>query len=213
MSQKKQFDNPTLLLIEHGETEFAANGDQEERIHGTKYDLPLTREGHGQAKDVADKVKGFDIASLKTSPMQRAKETAEYVGKATGQEPEEDEGLKPLDAGYLSGMTHDTAKARMEYYVKNAHKQIPGSEGTYGDWWNTASSRMAKRLKETESIHKSSGQGAVDVLHSSEIASMPDIVKGDPPKLWGERQIPGPGRISAVEKQGGRWQFMEDWNG
>src|SRR6266436_2402493 len=127
-TEKKQFANPTLLLIEHGQTEFAGETPSQERIHGIKYDLPLTREGHNQAQASADKLKGHDIASLKTSPMQRAKETAEYISDTTGQKAEVDEDLKPLDAGYLSGMTHATSKARMEYYVKNPHKEIPGGE-------------------------------------------------------------------------------------
>src|SRR5258707_2010192 len=97
-SQKKQFDYPTPLLVEHGETAFSGNGDTSERIHGTKYDLPLTLEGHRQAADVADKLKGHDIATLKTSPMQRAKETADVVGDAIGKKPEEDEELNRLDA-------------------------------------------------------------------------------------------------------------------
>ncbi len=207
-AEKKQFENPTLLLVEHGETEFAGTDAKSERIHGTKYDLPLTREGHNQAQQAADKLEGHDIASLKTSPMKRAKETAEYISDTIGQKAEVDEDLKPLDAGYLSGMTHATSKARMEYYVKNPHKEIPGGE-TYGGWWDMASNRMAKRLREAE---KTPGQAHIDVLHSSEIASMPSIIKGEGPTIT-SRHIPGSGNISAVVKQGGKWQFKEDWNG
>jgi broad specificity phosphatase PhoE len=209
LSDKKQFDYPTLLLVEHGETEFSGDDDKSERIHGIKFDLPLTLQGHRQASSVADMLKDHDIATLKTSPMQRAKETAEHVGDAIGLEPEEDDDLKPLDAGYLSGMTHDAAHSRIEYYVKNPHKPIPEGQA-YGDWWDTASERMAKRLKETE---RTPGQAHVDVLHSSEIASMPQIIRGDPPTIWGEKQIPGPGKISAVEKHGSRWQFNPNWEG
>jgi broad specificity phosphatase PhoE len=208
MASKKQFDNPTLLLVEHGETEFSGDSDKTERIHGTKYDLPLTREGHNQAADVADKLKDYDIASVKTSPMKRAKETAEYISDATGVPAEPDDGMKPLDAGYLSGMTHEASKARIEYYVKNPHKQIPDGQ-SYGDWWDTASERMQHRLKEVE---KTPDQAHVDVLHSSEIASMPNIIKGDPPTIWG-RQIPTSGKVSAVEKKGGKWRFTPNWEG
>lgn len=196
------------MLVEHGSTEFTGDNDKTDRIHGTKYDLPLTREGHEQAAKVADKLKGHDIASVKTSPMLRAKETAEHVSEATGQPAEDDDDLKPLDSGYLSGMTHKSAKARIEYYVKNPHKQIPDGQ-SYGDWWDKASNRRASRLKEAE---RTPGQAHVDVLHSSEIASMPNIIRGDPPSMW-TRQIPGPGKISSVEKHGGKWQFKENWNG
>lgn len=203
---KKQFEYPTLLLVEHGETEFA----DPERIHGTKYDLPLTLEGHKQAADIAEMLKDYDIASLRTSPMQRAKETADHISDATGQEAEEDEGLAPLDSGYMSGMTHDAAQRRLEYYVANPHKDIPGGTGSYGDWWDTAAERMAKRLKETKSLD---GQANVDVLHSSEIASMPAIIRGEGPGIWDKTQIPKSGKVSAVELHGSRWQFKPNWEG
>lgn len=205
---KKQFDNPTLLLVEHGETDFAGDDDTSERIHGTKYDLPLTVKGHQSAQQSADKLKGHDIASLKTSPMQRAKETAERISDTIGMPVEEDEGLTPLDAGYLSGMTHEVAKARIEYYVQHPDKPIPEGQ-PYGEWWDGATSRMEKRLKEAE---KTPGRAHVDVLHSSEIASMPLIIKGEPPQIW-SKQIPGPGNISAVKKVGGKWNFIPNWEG
>lgn len=207
---KKQFDNPTLLLVEHGATEFTGDDDQTDRIHGTKYDLPLTLDGHRQAMKVADALKDYDIHSIKTSPMQRAKETAEHISDATGTKAVDDEGLKPLDSGFMSGMTHDNASRRIEYYVKNSHKPIPGSEGSYGEWWDKASGRMAKRLAETKRLPE--GKANVDVLHSSEIASMPNIINGDPPSLW-TRQVPGPGKISAVTLHGGKWRFTSDWTG
>ena len=206
---KKQFDYPTLLLVEHGETEFTGSTDRTDRIHGTKYDHPLTLEGHRQAAAVAEKLKDYDIASLNSSPQLRAKETAEHISKTTGVTAKEDDDLKPLDAGYLSGMTHDNAKRRMEYYVKNPHKEIPGGQA-YGEWFDNASNRMARRLKETQSAPE--GKANVDVLHSSEIASMPNIIKGEGPSVW-SRQIPGPGRISAVVKRNGKWSFVGDWDG
>lgn len=209
---KKSFDNPTLLLIEHGETEFSGDDDKSERIHGTKYDLPLTWKGHQQAADMAEKLSKHDIASVDTSPMKRATETAEHITEATGVKARPDEGMKPLDSGYLSGMNHEQAHRRIEYYVANPHKQIPGGE-SYGDWWDLVTSRMAKRLKEVKAIHKKSGQGAVDVLHSSEIASMPNIIRGDDPAMWTGKKIPGPGQISAVQEIGGKWKYSPHWEG
>lgn len=212
MSQKKQFDHPTLLLVEHGETEFSGDDDKTERIHGTKYDLPLTLEGHRQAAGVADKLKDHDIASVDTSPMMRARETAEHISDATGVKAKPDDGMKPLDSGYLSGMNHEQAHRRIEYYVKNPHKQIPGGE-SYGDWWDTVTNRMASRLKETEQQHARTGQANVDVLHSSEIVSMPNIIRGDEPSMWTSKKIPGPGQISAVQKMNGKWRYTPHWEG
>src|SRR5215471_3245419 len=138
MQGKKQFEYPTLLLVEHGSTDYTNEDPSQDRIHGTKFDLPLTWEGHRQSAAVSERLAPFDIASLRTSPQKRAQETAAHIGEAIDREPEVDEGLKPLDSGYLSGMTHAAAKRRIEYYVRNPDKQIPGGQ-RYGDWWDTAS--------------------------------------------------------------------------
>jgi phosphohistidine phosphatase len=84
-----------LLVIRHGiamdKDEFGESGESDNL-------RPLTKEGRREMKDVAKwlrkKVKDIDI--LATSPLVRARETAEIVGKEFGiEEPEITEALVP----------------------------------------------------------------------------------------------------------------------
>ena len=64
-----------IVLVRHGETEWSANG----RHTGTT-DLPLTEAGERQAAAAAAKLAGREFALVLTSPLQRARRTAELAG-------------------------------------------------------------------------------------------------------------------------------------
>lgn len=198
---------PTVLLIEHGDTDFAGSGD-EDRIHGTKFDLPLTEKGRQQMRRTAEILADYDVASLKHSPMLRSEQSAGILGDATEVEPEEEEALLPWDSGFASGMTHGAAADIVEYYVKNPDKVIRDGEA-YGDWWETFSRYMAKRLKEAKKTKGENGlyRVLVDGVHSSEVTAAPAIIKGEPAQVLNQR-MPGPGQIAGLEERGGRWRFI-----
>lgn len=207
MNTKKQFDQPTVLLVEHGSTEFSAAGD-DDKIHGVKFDLPLTAKGRKEVEPAAKLLAGYDIATLEHSPMRRSTETAKMISDATGVKPVPREGLLPWDSGFASGMTHGAAKDIVEYYVEHPRRAIRGGQ-PYGEWWDAFTIEMLdtmKRAKDTPT------QAHVRGVHSSEITAAPAIIKGDPAAVLDER-LPGPGKISALMLAGKRWQFVPDWKG
>lgn len=64
-----------LWLIRHGETEWSRDGR-----HTSTTDLPLTQEGEEVARGLVDRLKGTDFDLVLTSPMLRARRTAELAG-------------------------------------------------------------------------------------------------------------------------------------
>jgi broad specificity phosphatase PhoE len=196
---------PTIFLIEHGDTEFAASGEAD-RIHGTKFDLPLTSEGRKQMERAAEIIAEYEVASLEHSPMLRSTQSAAIIARALGMKAVPNEALKPWDSGFVSGMTHGAAKDLIEYYVKNPGKVIRDGEA-YGEWWDRFQRDMAKTLKLAE---KTPGKVHVRAVHSSEVTAAPAIIKGDPAQVVKER-LPGSGQIAALEKRGGRWRFIPKW--
>lgn len=193
---------PTVLLIEHGDTEFAGSGDAD-RIHGTKYDLPLTAKGREQMERAAEKIADYEVASFEHSPMLRSKQSAEIISRTIGKKAVPNEALLPWDSGFASGMTHGAAKDLIRYYVQNAHKVIPEGQA-YGEWWDTFQRDMTKTLKMAE---KTPGQVHVRAVHSSEVTAAPAIIKGDPAQVLDQR-LPSSGQVAALEKRGGRWRFI-----
>ncbi|MEU2236162.1 histidine phosphatase family protein [Streptomyces vietnamensis] len=86
-----------LLLIRHGETEWSAAGR-----HTGRTDLPLTPEGEAQARTLAPFFAGRTFSFVLTSPLRRARHTAELAGLRGA---ETDEDLCEWDYGGYEGLT------------------------------------------------------------------------------------------------------------
>ncbi len=70
-------DATNLVLIRHGE---AAPIDED----SPRYDPPLSEKGRWQAQQLARRLAGDTVHALYSSPLRRARETAEAVSQATG---------------------------------------------------------------------------------------------------------------------------------
>jgi broad specificity phosphatase PhoE len=98
-----QRDKPTIVLVRHGATEWSASGQ-----HTSRTDLPLTEEGRAGAAKLRPRLAGFDFALVLTSPMSRARETAQLAG--LGERAVVDADLCEFDYGDYEGRT--TAEIR-----------------------------------------------------------------------------------------------------
>lgn len=93
-----------LLLIRHGETEWSRSGR-----HTSRTDLALTEAGEARAEHLAALLAGHQPVLVLTSPMIRARRTAELAGlQADGVEP----GLCEWDYGELEGRTTEEIRAQ-----------------------------------------------------------------------------------------------------
>ena len=70
---------PQLLVIRHGETEWSRAAR-----HTGRTDIPLNDQGREEARDAARTLDGWNISHAYTSPLGRARETAELVSPACG---------------------------------------------------------------------------------------------------------------------------------
>jgi broad specificity phosphatase PhoE/ribonuclease HI len=118
----------TTLLLRHGQTAMST-----ERRFAGRGDIPLTEEGLRQAGAAADRLAargGIDL--IVTSPLQRARKTAEAVARATGAPLEADDGLAELDFGKWEGLTIVEASERwpdeVSAWLGNPDAAPPGGE-------------------------------------------------------------------------------------
>jgi broad specificity phosphatase PhoE len=115
-----------IYLIRHGETESNRKG-----IFRGRLDVPLSRNGKEQAKDLNRYFQNLHVDVVYTSPLQRAVETAETVFPR--HTPIREETLNNLDLGEWSGMEKSLVKERFpamwENWVKRPESiRFPGGE-------------------------------------------------------------------------------------
>lgn len=117
-----------ILVARHGQTEWNREGRQQGRL-----DSPLTSLGRGQARAVAELLRGFSVDGALSSPMGRALETASTISEALGVPLIIIEDLAELDLGEISGLTWTEFEARhpgaRQTRSKNwYHWEFPGGE-------------------------------------------------------------------------------------
>ena len=66
---------PQIYLIRHGETAWSLSGQATGRT-----DIALTEQGERDAQALGPRLKGLNFAHVRTSPLQRARRTAELAG-------------------------------------------------------------------------------------------------------------------------------------
>ena len=94
----------TLFLVRHGQT--LANIDN--RLAGVT-DVPLDPLGEIQAAEVAAHMEGVEFDALLTSPLRRARQTADAISATTGRDPIIVPGLSEINFGDAEGLTLDEA--------------------------------------------------------------------------------------------------------
>ena len=86
--------------LRHGETDWNAHGLSQGNI-----DIPLNPTGLAQARSAAELLRNRGITTIVTSPLSRARVTAEFVGDALGLPVAIDPDLREVSFGVQEGQT------------------------------------------------------------------------------------------------------------
>jgi broad specificity phosphatase PhoE len=106
---------PDVVLVRHGETAWSVSGQ-----HTGRTDLDLTATGEAQAKAASALLGDGHFDLVMTSPMRRARRTAELAGLTPY---ELDDDLREWDYGDFEGLTSD-----------QIHEEVPGWTIWRGPW-------------------------------------------------------------------------------
>lgn len=115
-----------LLLVRHGQTEW----NRDRRIMGRE-PVGLNPEGVAQSQRLRDDIQGFEIHGVYTSPLVRAKQTAEIIAEGCDLNPKEDPRLEEVGYGEWVGLTFKEARETPGYvpYFKRLDSPVaPGGE-------------------------------------------------------------------------------------
>lgn len=94
---------PTIYLARHGETEWSKSGQ-----HTSRTDLPLLPSGEEAAKRLSTRLAGLTFTRVLSSPLSRARRTAELAGYS----PEVDPDLFEWNYGDFEGLKSAEITAR-----------------------------------------------------------------------------------------------------
>lgn len=87
-----------ILIIRHDETAWNRG-----KIFRGTYDIPLNENGKQQARLAAEALKDMELDAVYTSPLSRAKKSAEIVTEYNGISPISHDGFMDLDYGEWTG--------------------------------------------------------------------------------------------------------------
>ncbi len=94
------------MLLRHGETEWSRTGQ-----HTGTTDVPLTPAGEQAARSLAGALDSYHFSLVLSSPLQRARRTAELAGVSAELDPD----LREWDYGAYEGLTTEQIRADLGY--------------------------------------------------------------------------------------------------
>lgn len=130
-----------LVLVRHGETEWSASGR-----HTGLTDVPLTRRGEDQARALRPALASLDVALVLSSPLERARRTAELAGLT----PEIDEDLREWDYGGYEGLTTPEIRERLGDPTWTLFDDGVVAGGTPGETVEEVAARASRVLQRVE---------------------------------------------------------------
>lgn len=125
-----------LVLLRHGETEWSRAGR-----HTGRTDIPLTPRGEELARAAGELVRDYDFRLILSSPLERARRTAELAGLDAEIDPQ----LIEWDYGGYEGRTTKDIRAELGYdWTAFAHGVIRGD--TPGETVEEVAARASRVL-------------------------------------------------------------------
>lgn len=152
-----------IYLIRHGET----NTNREKRYVGWT-DVDLSAGGYQQAEKLSRRFAAENIASLYSSDLKRAENTAAFIGKAQGLKPITALQLREINFGEWEGLTHDEIEEsygeKVKKWIDDPFEHLPPRGESLADV-----SRRAESFLEEITANYGSGEAVVVVSHGGVI--------------------------------------------
>jgi phosphoserine phosphatase len=179
----------TVFLIRHGVTPWHAD----RRVLGQR-DIPLSPAGVEQAEAAAAALSGVKLGEVLSSPLQRAVQTAEIIGRTASIEVARDPRLIDFKLGRWTGMSYGEIAATDEYqkFLREPETMIiPGGESL------DEIKRRAVAAVEQALSDSPSGDAVAIVTHAGIIRVLLAHYMGSPPANYHRIRV-SPGSISIL---------------
>ena len=161
------------LLLRHGQTELSV----QKRFSGTG-DQPLTEHGRLQAAAAAARLATSGATAVVSSPVRRARETAELVAAALDLEVAFEPGLRETDFGDWEGYTFAEVKQKWPREL-DAWLASTAVEPPYGESFDATATRVRQARDRVLAAY--GGQTVVLVSHVTPVKTLLRLALDAPP--------------------------------
>ena len=139
---------------------------------------PLSERGRAQARAVAERFDGLELAAVYASPIRRARETAGAIAAVAGVAVEDEPGVREIAIGAIEPAEPMTMRARLEWLAMVAMRDgswtgIAGTEPSH-----EVRGRMLRALDAIAARHP--GRRAAVVSHAGAINAVLGAIAGTP---------------------------------
>ena len=185
-----------LLAVRHGATEWS----QARRFAGSR-DIPLSAQGRLQAEAVAQALAGSFASGVYTSPLERARTSAEVIAKPHRLEPIVEPAFREMGFGGWEGLTRDELLTRLpteaHAWASTPHLVAPPQ----GEALTVVDARVRAALAALVDQHR--GETVILVSHAIVLRLIVLAALGlGPDRLWSVDASPA--GITEIE-------YQEDW--
>ncbi|MBB5710413.1 histidine phosphatase family protein [Sphingomonas xinjiangensis] len=146
----------TILLIRH-----ASHAHLGKILSGRLAGIGLSPAGMGEAERLADHLRLHELAALVSSPVQRARETADAVAQGRGLDVEIAESLDEIDFGAWTGRAFESLADDPDWHRWNTNRAIASAPG--GESMAAAQRRVIAFLQAIAERH--AGESVAVVSH------------------------------------------------
>ncbi|WP_416973765.1 histidine phosphatase family protein [Streptomyces sp. 4F14] len=192
-----------VLLVRHGQS----HASVKKLIAGSRTCLGLTEHGRDQAARLSARLAAEPPrpATLLTSPVLRARETAEIL--ASGLQlgaPVVETQARELDFGAADGLSIDEYERKYGAFDMTAHPDRPFAPD--GETWNRFRTRAGQVAEDLLSRHR--GETVLVVCHAGFIvAAMSALLDTVPPVLFTD-STPAATSVNEFVHDGSRWRLL-----
>src|SRR5262245_29082649 len=133
-----------LYLIRHGATD--ANLRKPYLLQGQRSDLPLSPIGRQQAEAAASTVDGCGISAVYSSPLRRARETAEIIAMRHQAPMNSVDGVTECDVGDWEGLSWDEVRQREPEYLAKFESDLANVPYRNGESFQCVQNRAVSTI-------------------------------------------------------------------
>ncbi|HEU4697874.1 MAG TPA: histidine phosphatase family protein [Gemmatimonadales bacterium] len=197
-----------LVLIRHGHTLSNSGGTP---LLSGRTDVPLSERGGEEVRRLQARLRGGPgFAAIYTSPLERARRTAEALGEVGLGPVRSCAALEEIDCGELDGLPLEEVQRRVpEHWAANLRQDDAGFRWPGGESYRELRARALAAVRAIALAHR--GERVALVTHAGVIGQVFGALEGVSPARWSAYR-PGNTALSELDwgRGGGRIVSFDD---